>query len=158
MRSMPCAAIFMLGASPLLAESPRNVMFPSDASCYLRDYSADHLAKHPKQRVSSIALRPEGALVEDATMTVWVTVTLRDQPGEDLVALTYCQVADADRMDCLMEGDAGAFSLAPAKGGAVLVTVAKAGMGFDGATDFVTLRSDSGDDRSFLVKPTGDCR
>ncbi len=157
-RSLAYGAILILTAAPLAAQSPREVLFPSDASCYAREYSAQHLADHPAQRVSSLALTPEGAKVEDHTMQVWVTVTLRDWPGEQLLALAYCQVADADKMDCVMEGDAGAFTVAPAKGGAALVTVAQAGMGFEGATGFVTLRQDRGDDLSFLVQPTRECR
>ncbi len=151
-------AALILTATPLAAQSPREVIFPSDASCYARDYSAKHLADHPVQRVSSIALTPEGAKVEDPAMQVWVTVTLRDQPGEQLLALAYCQVADAASMDCKMEGDAGAFTISSAKSGAVLVTVAKADMGLEGDIGFVTLRHDRGDDRSFLLQPARDCR
>lgn len=150
--------LMLVAAGPLAAESPREVMFPSDASCYAREYTAQHLADHPVQRVTSMALTPEGAQVEDPAMTVWVTATLRDWPGEKLLAMAYCQVEDSDRMTCLMEGDAGAFTVQPAKGGAVLVTVGKAGMGFEGELGFATLRADAGDDRSFLLQPTRDCR
>ncbi len=132
-------------------------MFPSDANCYARTYSAQHLAEHPAQMVSSIALRPEGAKVEDPAMLVWVTITLRDRPDEALEALAYCQVHDSTRLGCMMEGDAGAFTIATSKGGAALVTVDKAGMGFEGETGFVTLRADAGDDRRFLLQPLNPC-
>ncbi|TAG17559.1 MAG: hypothetical protein EAZ40_12160, partial [Rhodobacterales bacterium] len=153
-RSGLYATILILSAaSPLAAESPREILFPSDTACYARAYSAQHLADHPAQRVSTIALRPEGALVEDPAMLVWVTITLRDRPDEALEALAYCQVQDNMRLGCTMEGDAGAFTIATAKGGAALVSVDKAGMGFEGETDFITLRADAGDDRSFLLQP-----
>ena len=148
----------MLAATQLSAQSPREVIFPTDANCYARDYSAQHLADHPAQRVSSMALTPEGAKVEDPAVLVWVTATLRDHPGEQLLAQASCQVADATLMECTMEGDAGAFTIATARNGAVLVTVSPRDMGFEGEMGFVTLRHDQGDDRSFLLQPTRDCR
>ena len=44
-------------ATPALGETPREAMFPSDGSCYRRQYSADHLAAHPAQRMEWIAGR-----------------------------------------------------------------------------------------------------
>ncbi|NJS39640.1 MAG: hypothetical protein HC783_12200 [Rhodobacteraceae bacterium] len=148
--------LILLAAAPLAADSPREVLFPSDAVCYARAYSAQHLADHPVQRVSPIALRPEGAKVEDPAMLVWVTISFRDRPDEALEALAYCQVQDSTRLGCIMEGDAGAFTIAAGKKGSALVSVEKAGMAFETATGFVTLRADAGDDRSFLLQP-GPC-
>ncbi len=157
-KSVIYGTVFMLAAGSVAAQSPREVIFPTDASCYVREYSAKHLADHPVQRITSMALTPEGALVEDPAVTVWVTATLRDWRGEQLVAMAYCQVADAKTMDCVMEGDAGTFTVATAKGGAVLVSVGKEDMGFEGETGFVTLQHDRGDDRSFLLSRTRNCR
>jgi hypothetical protein len=140
------------------AQSPAEQMFPTSTSCYAREYTAAHLAQHPVQRVTSMALTPAQGTPPDPRLQLWVTMTLKDEPGEQLLALGFCENSGADALSCLLEGDAGGFTLTPAKGGSVLLRVAGLGMGFEGAHGFVTLERNRGDDRSFLLPSTRDCR
>lgn len=157
-RSLACAAALLIAAAlPLAAQSPQERVFPGGTTCYARDYSAAHLAGHPQQRVTSIALTPDGGVSPDPRLEVWVTVTLRGQPGEPYMALAVCENT-GDTLYCGLEGDAGGFTVEPAKAGAILVKVARRGMSFEGETGFVTLESHRGDDRSFLLQPVRDCR
>ena len=148
---MTCAAIFMsIAAQPLAAQSPMDTMFPDKSGCYLRQYSPDHLAKHPEQRVTQIGLTAE-ADVAFPMLGLWVDVTLRGQPGGEFLALAECENIE-DTLYCTMEGDAGAFSIALRKDGAILVEVGRYGMTFENEAGFVTLEQQRGDDRSFLLQ------
>lgn len=146
------------GALPALAQSPREQMFPTDDSCYARDYSDQHLQSHPAQRVTAISLTPYTGTASDPLLQLWVKVSLRGQPGGDFEALSYCENNGAATLYCGMEGDAGGFAVTPEKNGAVMVTVSSLGMGFENHSGLVTLDRESGDDRSFLLTPSRDCR
>jgi hypothetical protein len=126
-------------------------MFPDAASCYERVYVQGHLADHPAQRVTRMALVPEDRHGE-SVLGLWVSVTLRGVPGGDFDALAYCE-NNASVLYCAMEGDAGSFQIQEAKNGAVLVSVSSYGMGFENDQGFVTLARTAGDDRSFLLQP-----
>jgi hypothetical protein len=147
----------VLLAAPALAKSPREEMFGDRSACYVRSYSLTHLAGHPDQRVRWIALsaRPEES--DDRTQAVTLALRLR---GDDEIyrSTAYCATSDG-QLDCLMEGDAGAFSLGPAPDGAVLISVARRGMAFEGSRDFVEISGSGGDDKSFLLPaaPASSC-
>lgn len=152
---LACAA--MLASGPALAKLPRDEIFGGPSSCYLRNYSLTHLAGHPDQTVRWIALsaRPEES--DDRTQAVTLSLRLRGD-GEFYRSTAYCEEADG-RLDCLMEGDAGAFSLRPAREGALLISVAPRGMAFEGSQGFVEISGSGGDDRSFLLPaaPVSSC-
>ncbi|MEZ5798491.1 MAG: hypothetical protein R3D63_14080 [Paracoccaceae bacterium] len=122
-------------------------IFPTDQSCYRRQYDRAHLASHPDQRVTEIAV---GAVARDARVVVVNLSLMRRGDREVYLASAYCE-SRLDHLSCLMEGDAGAFDLSPAKGGKLLLTVATRGMAFEGARDFVEISGLTGDDRSFLL-------
>lgn len=139
----------------LLAALTCAIAFPSQAqvilpgSCYLRQYSAAHLAEHPAQTVTLIALGPEtGAEEADAPI---LRLALEVRGGREMFRGTaYCD-GWGRRMDCVMEGDAGGFVLEPARDGAVRMTLARYGITLEGSRDFVSLAGDRGDDRVFLI-------
>ncbi len=149
-----CAAVFMF-AAPAFAQSPTDRLFPTEAQCYARSYTEDHLADHPQQRVTQMVLRPDRAAMAPY-LGLWVGVTLRGTPGGAFEALAQCENVE-DSLYCTMEGDSGAFSISAAKDDAVLVTVGSRGMGLENETGFATLERDRGDDRSFLLRPVA-CR
>jgi hypothetical protein len=149
------ALLIYLSTTPLAAQSPTDLMFPGRSGCYIRQYGPDHLARHPEQRVTTILLLAEGSIAEPM-LGVWVNVSLRGVPGGEFEALSYCENIE-DTLYCGMEGDAGAFTLRPAKDGAVLLEVARYGMSFENERGFETLESDRGDDRSFLLNSAA-CR
>ncbi|WP_374643878.1 hypothetical protein [Tabrizicola sp.] len=145
------ALILMCLSGPALAKSPTDLMFPSDARCYARSYTADHLARHPAQRVTAMALRPDRQAAAPF-LGLWLSVTLRGAPGGTFEALASCENIE-HTLYCTMEGDAGAFSIEPGKGKAVLVSTGSRGIGLENEAGFVTLERDRGDDRSFLLRP-----
>lgn len=128
-------------------------MFPGASSCYARTYSKDHLAKHPAQRVTKIAVSPEAGST-DRYLTLHVNIALRGVPGGQFEAYAYCE-NEGGHLYCGMEGDAGGFQISPAKGGAILVEVSSLGMGFENGSGFAVLERNSGDDRSFLLQRSG---
>jgi hypothetical protein len=128
--------------------------FPAQADmilpgqCYLRQYSRDHLVQHPDQRVTQIAVGPEGGTGDPILR---VAVMLRGD-REVYSGAAYC-TRWGRKMDCAMEGDMGAFTLEPAKDGAVRLSVGSPGMSFEGTAGFIDLAADRGDDRVFLIPP-----
>lgn len=145
----------LLAAGPVAAQSPTDRLFPVPSTCYARSYSADHLAKHPQQRVTKMAL-VQDRQAGGPFLNLWVRVTLRGAAGGEAEALASCENTSSV-LYCTMEGDAGGFQIEEAKGGAVLVSVSSLGMGFETDSGFVTLDRTSGDDRSFLLRPQA-CR
>lgn len=143
-------------AGPAGAASPWDEMFPVGNSCYQRVYSDEHLAAHPQQRVTAMTIAADPEMPANPWPAVALNVRLRGSDGGSAQAVAWCENT-GDTLFCMMEGDAGAFSIAPAKGSAVLVTVSRDGMGFETETGFVTLEAKRGDDRSFLLRPVDGC-
>lgn len=147
------ALLVALPARPVTAQNLRDTHFASDGSCYLRHYSAAHLATHPDQRVQDIAIGPETDDPADHALILTLRVRLRgDAGGQGYSATAYCEPVGVG-MHCGLEGDAGSFTLAAAQGGALLLKVGGHGMSFEGDAGFLTLQSDRGDDRAFLLPP-----
>lgn len=144
------ASILMFPAMAA-AKSPMEAMFPGPDSCYARSYSAVHLADHPAQRVTDIAIRPDFSTA-DPFLPVYLTLDLRGVPGGAFEGYAACE-NEADHLYCAMEGDAGGFVITPANGGSILISVSSLGMTFENGTGFATLERASGDDRSFLLRP-----
>ncbi|WP_333814906.1 hypothetical protein [Tabrizicola sp.] len=145
-----------LAATAAGAQSPQDQMFPGPDSCYARDYGKDHLAEHPAQRVTRIAISPDFDIAQPF-LGVHLTLRLRGVPGGEFEAYGSCENEGGDTLYCTMEGDAGAFAITPAKGGAILIKVSSRGMGFENDAGFATLERNTGDDRSFLLRPIA-CR
>ncbi|MCB6177013.1 hypothetical protein LHP98_02570 [Rhodobacter sp. Har01] len=146
------ALAVLLAATPAVAKSPRDQMFPTDSSCYLRQYTLSHLASHPAQRVRQIALGPWAPEAgHQRYVALRVAVGLRGT-AERFQGVAYCE-NEADHLFCQMEGDAGSFVLEPRPNGAVRMTLTRAGIGFEGNQDFVEISGTSGDDRVFLLPP-----
>lgn len=150
-------AMLVLLPCPLLGQTGATAMFPPEAACFLRHYDAAHLAKHPQQRTTDIALTPAEGQVVSSSLVVDIEVNLRGV-SESYIGSAYCE-PDAAGLSCGMEGDAGAFRLGLRDGGALLLTVDPGGMSFEGAEDFLALSGISGDDRAFLMYPVAaaDC-
>lgn len=131
---------------------PVDRFFPGKSGCYVRNYTSDHLADHPDQRVMGMALIAD-ATIADPMIGLSVGIDLRSVPGGFFEAFAYCEPVGEDRLSCGLEGDAGSFTIAPAKGGAILVEVGKYGMSLENIQGFATLDSHKGDDRSFILQP-----
>lgn len=151
------ALLLMILPLPLYAQTGATAMFPPQASCFQRHYDAAHLAKHPQQQVTDIALTPAQGQEVSTALVVDISVKLRGV-SDSYIGSAYCE-PDSVGLSCGMEGDAGAFSLALREGGALLLKVDSGGMSFEGERDFLTLSGNSGDDWEFLMRPVAaaDC-
>ena len=141
-------------ASPATAENVLTSHFgnPDRSSCFARSYTKPHLAEHPDQLVTSIRVTPSAYSPPDRATMLDVFLTLR---GDSYYyhAFAECK-ARGEALNCLMEGDAGGFTLTGAKKGALLLTVGRLGMGFEGDR-FVEISGTRGDDRAFLIPNVG---
>ncbi len=150
-RSACCAAILMLSGQAALAQSPQEQMFPRSDSCYARNYGAAHLRKHPEQRVTRFSVTPN--FVSDAPrMAIELRLSMRGNVGGAFAAYAICENTGGS-IYCTMENDAGGFQIDPAKNRAIRVTVSSLGMSFENEGGGVTLERNSGDDRSFILRP-----
>lgn len=153
MRAVSWAAFLMCLTGPAAeAQSPTQQMFPRGDSCYARSYGTSHLAKHPEQRVTRFAVSPD-FVSEAPRLALELRLQLRGSGGGAFEAQAICENNGSATIYCSMEGDAGGFQITPSKRGAILVTVSNLGMGFENEGGFVTLERDTGDDRSFILKP-----
>ena len=124
-------------------------------TCYGRTYSDHHLAKHPKQKVRTIALQ-EISETETESRGAVVSFDLkfgaigREKPAK-YWGVAYCET-DGNKATCHVEGDGGMFTLAPKKetDGLVLETN---GVGFEGDADFLHFGNKS-DDKVFHIEKT----
>ncbi|WP_156317426.1 hypothetical protein [Cypionkella psychrotolerans] len=150
-------AMLVLLPCPLLGQTGVTAMFPPEAACFQRHYDAAHLAKHPQQQITDIALTSAEGQEVSTSLVVDISVKLRGG-ADSYIGSAYCE-PDTVGLSCGMEGDAGAFSLALRDGGALLLRVDSGGMSFEGERDFFTLSGSSGDDRVFLMHPVAaaDC-
>lgn len=138
-------------ALPAAAETPIAAMFPSTASCYLRQYSDSHLASHPDQLVSMIAIGPDPA-THGADNALVLRLMVGFRGGPMALAYAYCG-NDGGGIDCVMEGDAGGLAISPANGGGIRARVAPQGLWLETDGGSIMLQADSGDDRSFDLPP-----
>ena len=144
-----CLLATVAMANPALAKDLLGTVFPGGSGCYERVYSKSHLAEHPEQMVKRITfgIARSAPTYPNYTVTT-VTIVLRGDP--ELYANDgYCR-NNGDHIFCSMEGDMGGFTVKPAKDGAVLLTVTKDGMSFEG-NRFVDISGTTGDDRSFSL-------
>jgi hypothetical protein len=141
---LPCMA---------LAESPQRQMFPRDDLCYARSYGAAHLAQHPEQRVTRFSITPDFVTASPA-LAVELRLQLRGTGGGAFAAYAVCENNGDDTIYCAMEGDAGGFQITSARNRSILVQVSSLGMTFENEGGFTTLEQNTGDDRSFILRPT----
>ena len=93
------------------------------SACFVRRYDADHLARHPRQKLSAMLLLLT-AEVEDGETELSYSfrfgVKYRDRPG-DFDSSGGCSHAIADdkghaiRFDCSVDCEGGGINVAPAK-------------------------------------------
>jgi hypothetical protein len=151
MRLHVLAVLCALFAGSAQAQSMRDTTLTDAPFCFARNYDAAHLADHPDQRVTAITISQHREIPQNAAdgMVLLVRVMLRGT-NEVWSGAAYCQVGKM--ADCGMEGDSGTFAIEPREGDSILLSVGRYGITFEGQSDFITLHSDRGDDRSFLLR------
>ncbi|UYV39057.1 hypothetical protein N4R57_08615 [Rhodobacteraceae bacterium D3-12] len=168
---LPAAlAISAFLAAPALADSPLTRHFGASNSCYARSYSADHLAKHPKQQVTAIRIdhfpRVSGPFGKDGQPLIYpkapeivvnLSVTLRGN-SEAYGATGFCW-PDGKGMSCGLECDGGRFNLVDKSGTKLLIT-GGSDIYFHDCDAGDTVLSREPDDKSFLLTrlPDAQCQ
>lgn len=150
MRKLIAALCIM--TSPAYAENVLDSHFSNPAlpssGCFVRSYSKSHLATHPDQVVTEIAVMVSALSAGGRVPLLDVFVTLRDDRFQ-YHGLATCNTK-GKALSCLLEGDAGAFTLTGENNGALRLTVGRQGMAFEG-DKFAEISGMQGDDRVFLI-------
>jgi hypothetical protein len=103
----------------LFAAAPGKKAF----ACFVRHYDADHLARHPKQKVSAMQLLVTAEMDPEANRLGYsfrLGVKYRQRPG-DFDSSGYCNHAVAEdaghdiRLDCGVDCEGGGINVALAK-------------------------------------------
>jgi hypothetical protein len=137
---------------------PLEDVFPTITSCYLRDYSDSHLAKHPEQRVARIAVGPDlDAYTEGQIGAIRLSVVLRD--GVALSEVADCRSEGASTF-CVMDAELGIYTISATPDG-IRLQVGAEGISFEtlnpdepDAVDRVIISGISGDDWVFDIPAT----
>jgi hypothetical protein len=137
-------------ALPALAQGLRGDLFPSDGACYLRFYGDAHMASHPDQRVTEIAIGPDAAQTTVAALAVRLQVQTRDS-DDFYTGIAYCTDAGS-RLECGIEGDSGGFTL-QLRADALQLNVGDGGIFLEGPSDVLAISGTTGDDRTFRLPP-----
>ena len=124
--------------------------------CYARQYTADHLTKHPRQQVVVIEIdfqpaNPDGAPNTANGFELGFGVQKRGGP-EWFTNSGYCK-AQAGRFACGLEGDGGQFTLRPASRGRLRLDLTGDGMAIEGANSVFEFGGKQSDDNIFLLSP-----
>jgi hypothetical protein len=151
-------AIGLLAFGTALQAGPLEDAFPTITSCYLRDYSDSHLAKHPEQRVTRIAVGPDlNAYAEGQVGAIRLSVVLRD--GVALSEVADCRSKGASTF-CVMDAELGIYTINATPEG-IRLQVGEEGISFEtfnpdepDAVDRVMISGISGDDRVFDIPAT----
>jgi hypothetical protein len=156
MRSIACVTLLLCLSGPAAeAQSPQEQMFPRGDSCYARNYGAAHIARHPEQRVTRFAVSPD-FVSKAPRLALELRLSLRGDGGGAFAAQAICE-NNGGSLYCAIEGDAGGFQIDPARNRSIQITVSSLGMSFENEGGLVTLERNSGDDRSFILRPVA-CR
>ncbi len=107
----------------LFAAAPGNAPGKKAYACFVRHYDADHLARHPKQKVSAMQLLVTAEIPSDEKALSYsfrLGVNYRQRPG-DFDSSGYCNHATAAdtgkeiRFDCGVDCEGGGISIALSK-------------------------------------------
>lgn len=138
-----------LSAMPALAESPREAMFPGGQGCYLRQYSEEHLLRHPDQRVTGIGLWQLAEETDAEQLALTLALFVRGD-SERFSATAYCQNTGGS-LSCGLEGDGGWFTLSEAKNDVVRMKIGRQPLSLEGATGVIEIGGGTSDDELFLL-------
>lgn len=132
------------------------------APCYSRIYDAEHLSKHPAQRVARVEIDMSKENVSGKPNTpegfeLGIGFMLRDKP-DWYTGLAICKARDSD-ISCFIEGDGGRFELTAPSPDAVRLETGDYGIAIEGGADFMEISGTKGDDRAFVLNraPRAEC-
>jgi hypothetical protein len=155
MRNVLFTAVLIAASVPQAFADVQPLARTLGFACYGRVYDQAHLARHPRQRVTSILVRDGVVPAENVPGVVAIIdIRLALRGGEKAEAAGYCKRTDAG-LACTLEGDAGAVLVSRRGADGLLVTI-------DGRFDIETARGfhnlAKGDDGAFHLSSGGSCR
>jgi hypothetical protein len=151
--------VLSVGIAPGHAESLFESYFSKAAGgkpCYARQYTAEHLAKNPKQQVTAIEIdfepnNPDGVLNTAKRFELGFGVQKRGG-AEWFTNAGYCTMR-AGGFDCALEGDGGLFRLRPASGERLRLELTRDTIAIEGENSFFEFGGTKSDDNVFLLSP-----
>lgn len=122
--------------------------------CYVRAYSPEHLASHPRQRVRTISLRrlPDAnPPMNDGSVVEFELSVLARGARESWGGVADCRDG-AERLGCWMEGDMGQLTLTPLSADSIELRVTSDdGLSFETDQRFESIGAPGSDDRVFRL-------
>jgi len=143
------AALLILAALPAAAQSPRDRMFPSDGTCYLRQYSAGHLASHHDQWVEQIAIGPDRPMADNRYLYLRVAVYARNT-ADRFTDRAACEDVEG-ALHCQIDGSGGWFVLDTGKQGGLEMTLGRTALTLRSPRSFFTFGGRESDDNTFRI-------
>ncbi len=146
--------VILTAAQPAAADFFGETFGASDGVvCFARTYNAAHLNKHPRQRVTFVALdmareNADGRRNSPDDFQLGVGVEVKGV-RERFAGQAYCK-ASGDGAECFLEGDGGRLAIKPAGSGRLRVEVGNYGLAFEGS-DFLQIGADQSDDNVFIL-------
>lgn len=117
---LACSAMLVPDlAAPAAAASVFRGWKPG-APCYARTYDAQHLASHPRQRLTHFALTASSLGAPVAPGAFELTFAFRLKGDPDVYQSEAICRETSGRVECGIEGDGGRFSLRPEESGLLL--------------------------------------
>lgn len=163
MRRLTVAAATLVAVAaagaPTLAQAPFTALFGAagEGACYTRSYDAAHLAAHPRQRVTSIAIayRPITQMKQKSTPQRFeVGLGLRVKgDGELYSRVAYCQPAGAG-FSCGLESDGGQITLTTNGARGLRLTTGR--ISIEGNRRFIEVGGAQSDDSTFMMQSAPD--
>lgn len=152
--ALACSAGIMLPAG-LAAAGPAEDQFPAGiATCYARRYDTRHLDKHPRQKVTFLAVsrRPKAETPPDGRVVLMLEAEVRGN-RERFVGAIYCKPEGVGSR-CHVEGDGGNLILST-DGRRLRVEPWEQGIGLEGSV-FISFGAKGSDDRVLLLDKVSD--
>ena len=159
MRRSVSLSLLMLAASTATGHADRlfEGYFSKAADgrpCYAREYTAKHLAEHPRQQVTAIEIdyrpaNPDGVLNTAKGFELGFGVKKRGS-AEWFTNSAYCTTR-SDRFECGLEGDGGQFRLRPSAHNRLRLELVRDTIAIEGADSVFEFGGSKSDDNVFLL-------
>jgi hypothetical protein len=127
------------------------------APCYTREYDAQHLRQHSRQKIKRITLAFDPAKVGTSATEDQFEVTLGIMVKgmtEFFTSPAYCSVERSGFL-CRVEGDGGEFRMKPASGDGLILQVNGDGLRMEGKTGTIEVGGKRSDDNLFTLAHVG---
>jgi hypothetical protein len=129
----------------------------SGAPCYTREYDAQHLRQHSRQKITRITLAFDPAKGGTSATEDQFEVTLGflvKGMTESFTSPAYCSVERGGFM-CRVEGDGGEFRMRPGSGDGLIIQVISDGLRMEGETGAIEVGGKRSDDNLFTLAHAG---